>query len=771
MATLRAPASGETVRRLALLWTLRYQALAATLVLGVSCHGNLTSGRQFECSVDQQCGEGWRCVQCGAKEGPTGVCVKTGETLSGGCNVGAGDPDVEDLAKPPDPSPDAADLIEILDTKYVETGSVAACQGNPLDCGTDPNHPVCCVVQGTAQCCQCAGDAACAAKGQTCFEGRCLNCHPGLADCESVSSARLCRLDGSGWDFTECGVLKCVGGLCAYCVPGFKKCEGTQVLQCQNDASTFTKVEDCDTSTTGRKCLLGACIQACDLNAKFHTNQGCEFWAIDMDNYHDNDPASDGQNSPYAIVVSNPDPDFPAIVTISQTDGQETQVAAPPLTATPIFLKAFNVAGPMKAKMARRVTSTLPIVAYQFNPLENVGVYSNDASLLLPTNVLGKHYMVMSWPTLPGTNDAGQILASNFAVVAAETTKTHVKVTVTAKTQGGGGLPVIAAGGKYETDIDPFDVLNFEASEPFGDLTGSTVDADGRVSVFGGHVCANAPISQCVTGKCSYDPSISCATSTDCPGISACDHMEEQIQPLAAWGMSYVVGRFWPRGSAPDVIRVLAAEDDTHVTVAGASVTVPVLSRGKFHEFEITSNVEITADKQILIGQFMEGQDAPGSAHNFCLDSTATAPCVTTTPSMCQCHSPGGLSTGTSCVDDSACSPNDANIGDPDFLIGVPIDQFRSDYVFLVPGKYSHSYINLVAEASAQITLDGNLLDPGNLHPVGSGAWSVARLPLGVGSHTVTSDRKVGISVYGWDRYVSYSYPGGMNVETLKAYP
>jgi hypothetical protein len=46
----------------------------------------------------------------------------------------------------------------------------------------------------------------------------------------------------------------------------------------------------------------------------------------------------------------------------------------------------------------------------------------------------------------------------------------------------------------------------------------------------------------------------------------------------------------------------------------------------------------------------------------------------------------------------------------------------------------------------------------------------VTRLPLLAGSHTITADKPAGIDVYGWDFYVSYAYPGGMNVETLAVY-
>jgi len=43
-----------------------------------------------------------------------------------------------------------------------------------------------------------------------------------------------------------------------------------------------------------------------------------------------------------------------------------------------------SVNGTIKSTSAYKVTSDLPIVAYQFNPLDNANVFSNDASLLIP---------------------------------------------------------------------------------------------------------------------------------------------------------------------------------------------------------------------------------------------------------------------------------------------------------------------------------------------------------------------------------------------------
>ena len=603
---------------------------------------------------------------------------------------------------------------------------------------------------------------------KVCFNAECLVCIPGAVDCASATVAQLCKLDGSGWDYTDCGGLMCVGGVCKSCIPGLKRCEDTRVFQCQEDATTWAFVEDCDTEKTGKICHLGMCVQLCALNEKFKTNQGCEYWAIDMDNYHDLNPAMDGQSSPYAIVVSNTNAQFTATITISQADKVLKTVQAPPATATPIWLDPYNVVGGMKAKRAFHLKSTLPIVAYQFNPLENVGVYSNDASLLLPVNALGKSYMALAWPT-EGTNEAGQMLASNVAIVAVEEGVTSVQVKPTADTIGGAGLPALKAGQTWKADLNQYEVVNLEAANPFTDLTGTVIDADRRIAVFAGHVCATAPLSRCVGGKCSHDPSLTCFSDESCPFIMACDHMEEELPPLAAWGNEYVVPRLWPRGKAPDVIRVLAASDNTHVTVKGASISIPVLQAGSYHEFEITQDIQVIADKPILIGQYMEGQDAPFAEHQSCgwTDFLDVIPCEEASAgSTCYCFDEYGQTT-KQCKSDADCSPDDANIGDPSFILGVPTKQFRKEYVFLVPPKYSQNFVTIVAGPGTVVLLDDTPLDASKFTPVGDGSWTVMRMPLASGSHRLNGDRPVGLTVYGWDRYVSYGYPGGMNTETL----
>lgn len=602
-----------------------------------------------------------------------------------------------------------------------------------------------------------------------CVDGQCLTCKPLARECTPYNETKVCRPDGSGWDKAPCGDKHCIEGSCLDCVPLSRKCVGSQVYRCTLDGSHYEFLEDCDTENTGMLCHLGFCVKLCEYNEKFKTNLGCEYFAIDMDQYDDKDPLDPyGPNAPFAVVVSNTTEGYTATVTVTHEGKVVAQVAAPPKKATIINLPPLNIVGATKSPLSYHIKSNLPIVAYQFNPLENVLVYSNDASLLLPLNALGRRYMVLAWPSI-GYNSAYQMLASNFAVVGVEDKPVTVRIYVTARTLSGSGVPALSAGQTWETTLSRGEVLNIEAADQFGDLTGSTVEADGRIAVFAGHVCADVPLSQCVGGKCSYDPKVSCTVSADCPPIAACDHMEEQLPPLSAWGKQYIVAKTWPRGKAPDIVRILAAEDNTKVTVTPAVTSVPTLNAGQFHEFEIMDHVEITADKQILVGQYLEGQDAPGAEHSLCVDIWTGEPCEKVSGlKSCQCYDVLTESIWGSCTLQSHCSPDDANIGDPSFILAVPVEQFRREYVFLVPTKYAVNYLTIIAPVGSKVLLDNTPVT--QFASVGSGKYQVARLPMSEGSHTLSSDQDAGIIVYGWDWYVSYGYPGGMKTETLKVW-
>src|SRR5262249_27660954 len=138
-------------------------------------------------------------------------------------------------------------------------------------------------------------------------------------------------------------------------------------------------------------------------------------------------------------------------------------------------------------KGAYHVRSTNPVTVYQFNSLEyqKAGVfsYSNDASLLLPTNTWRTSYYAAAWePT--STNP------SEVAVTARQDGTTEM-IKANADTQGGGGARVFGAGPPQPIMLNQGDVLDLTSIA--GDRPGPTFMPDKPIQLIGGHYCADVP--------------------------------------------------------------------------------------------------------------------------------------------------------------------------------------------------------------------------------------------------------------------------------------
>jgi hypothetical protein len=436
---------------------------------------------------------------------------------------------------------------------------------------------------------------------------------------------------------------------------------------------------------------------------------------------------SDAQHSPFAVVVSNPQAkDVTVTVTgpgaqvITQTIAAGQVSAIKPQTASsPI--PDQSVDGSTKEKRAYKITSDLPIVAYQFNPLDNVNVFSNDASLLIPRTAFDQDYYAMSMPTLD--RRAGSTYGSNpyycYMTVVAWQDGSQIQFTPTVATTASAINATLAAGTPTTFTLNAFDVLQLEASGA-GDLTGTHITSPNMMSygVFGGHEAT-------VFGE---------TTPPDTTHTSRCcaDHLEEMMFPSSTWGKEFAIARSQSRmTNENDTIRVLAQAPGTTVTFTPppTSGTCATLAAGQFCEVRIMVDTEISANEPILVGHFLQA-------------ATWSTP-------------PGTPASQRSTI----------GTGDPSMAIAAPTEQFRKDYAFLVPAQYSANYVSISAAATGGVTLDGVPVTLAAF--TGGGTHRAARVQVAAGQHKITCADGCGITVYGYSDGVSYMFAGGLDLKPI----
>jgi hypothetical protein len=639
---------------------------------------------------------------------------------------------------------------------------------------------------------------------QICVAGECRE--PGLCEPLTVDSCTTCNryvgCDSTGTREGEfdvpftltCQVVDGVAQLVErVCLPGETRCADTTILEgCDECGLAFEVANDCRAENETTLCDLGECVPLCEYIKKRKSYIGCEYWAVDLDNafvpggggtYID----ADGQ--PFAIVVSNPNVDLAATVTVSWRDGVLREAVVQPgelhvfemheysgisdTTGTPIA----DLQGTMVGFEAFQVQSTVPIIAYQFNPLDNETVYSNDASLLFPTSSLGTEYLVMT------RRQTFDILKGYVTVVGALEGTTRVTVELPeytlenpVETLAGidiprrENIPRMRGGETRVFELEQFMVLNIETDRIGADLTGTRITSDRPVAVFGGSEAANAPNDDscvfrptapagepryvCEATRLDLDNLINCENAAGEPDIRLCtdfitccaDHIEHQMLPLFAWGREYVAARSAPRGDEADIWRIMAGRDGVNVELVGLPDTwflpdlVPrmrdrefTLDKGEWFEFPSPVDFEIVADGPIMVGQFLSAEQAP-----YASSVGADKPPHT-----------------------------DANTGDPAFILAVPVEQYRSDYTFLAPNGFEFDYVTITAPFDAVVELDGVEVAADVWQTFGDETYKVARVLIADGVHSVVSDLPIGLTSYGYDSYVSYGYAAGLDIREI----
>jgi hypothetical protein len=456
----------------------------------------------------------------------------------------------------------------------------------------------------------------------------------------------------------------------------------------------------------------------CDEAGDFSTNLGCEFWAVDLPNddrgTFESPPAADQQ---FSVSVGNPSGLAPAQVEVylpgedipfasAQVDPRTTHTfTLPPASIEPNF-GTFD-------GLAYRVVSDTPIVAYQFNPLDNTTeVYSNDASLLLPTHALGDDYVAVTGSAILLSQGAADPMPRNagaFVSVVATQDNTEVEIDPTAPLVGGNVSTQTLNAGQVWT------IVSTQDSGATGNLSGTRVQANAPVAVFAGNVATIEPLE---AGEC-------CA-----------DHLEHQLSPRTAWSSRYAVApppSVTGQGDDPALYRFTGAFDDTHLLYC------PEAPAGAPEFINAGETIEFQTDQPFTV--VAENRDHAFGMAQFLLSN--------------QVLSTGGL-------------------GDPAMMIVPSALQFESRLAFVVPAGYVETHISVIAQGDETVTLDGDDIPEGQFETLGvldGERFRYAQVPVDEGQHIIEARGRVGVSVFGYDEAVSFAYPGGAGLRVVSVPP
>lgn len=458
------------------------------------------------------------------------------------------------------------------------------------------------------------GGAAGNAGGQNNFLDGCgvgvFSCEAERAvPCDEQSSlaARDCAAEG----------LRCQAPFgCIVCTAGEGSCENGAARLC-NAQGTAVEEFACD-SMQGMVCEPDGCKGACSPATLGDGYVGCDYFPTVTPN-----PVFSGFH--FAVAVSNSG-DTPANVVVTRADQSVTQSVVPPgelrmlqlpwvdelkggdqdACQTPPAVGATRLV----TGGAYRLRSDRPVSVYQFSPLEyklsplpeacplrndcpgrqvhdDEGClsFSNDASLLFPSNVLTGSYAVLAWPSTR--------LGQGFISVVGTQPGTQVTIQGRGRLAPGAG---ISEDGLGQVVLGPGDVLQLvaeaSATQTFGsDLSGTLISASAPVQVISGNSCGFVP-----------------EATTD-----ACDHLEQAMLPAETLGKDYLVTFPAAPGTvSPHVVRILAVVPNTRLVFDHALPGVGDDLRlspadGPLELTHVSDDFRVISDQPLLIAHYLQG--------------------------------------------------------------------------------------------------------------------------------------------------------------------
>lgn len=369
---------------------------------------------------------------------------------------------------------------------------------------------------------------------------------------------------------------------------------------------------------------------------------------------------------------------------------------------------------------AFHITTDYPVVAYQILPYGGGPSAFSSATLLFPTSAWGTNYVAINAyknaTKDPNASPLIDILASQDGTTVTILPKTNIV--------GGSGVAPATANTKTDYTLNKGEFLQIEQPE---ELSGSPIQSDKPIAVWGGHSCLYMPTDK-----------------------NACDSAQQQLPPVKALGNEYVGVRYRGRtggGQTETSVpwRIVGAVNGTKLTWS------PSKPANAPETLELGTVLEFDAGDPFVV----KAQD---EKHPFFLSEYMT----------------GGE------LFDSE--------GDPDWVSMVPPAQFLSSYVLFTDPTYSETNLVIVRQkAQYDNAFHDVFLDcMGKIEGFQTiGDYEYTRVDLETGNfmevngcsngrHEMHSQAPFGVTVWGWGskaaqgtKLVSYAYPAGASIQPI----
>lgn len=460
--------------------------------------------------------------------------------------------------------------------------------------------------------------------------------------------------------------------------------------------------------------FIGCMVLFSSLSFSQQTSRGRDFYFSYLPNYH-----NDGTNSADSLYIY--------VVADSATTGTLTYKNR----AGQTFTQTINITNPAQIWQHQVQWSSFELLGYNqsgtfvtdndnetaanqvFHVVTNkdVAVYAlnkavttSDATMVLPTSLLGTEYYVLAYKAdgaLSGGNNLNQSYTPSEFVVIATDDNTTVTVNPSAPTTETGSATktfTLQRGQAYLFQSQ------FSTSQLRYDLSGSRVTANKPLAIFAGHQRATVPVE--FRGS-----------------LTSRDQLYEQMLPTNVWGKSYIITPLaQPQGISTvgwDLWRVVASEDGTTLNFNGSQVST--LNRGQVYEASLTTAGLLTASKKVMVALYKKS------------------------------HSD---------------NPSTLLPGDPFMMIIPPRRQYLNKYRFSniqALGSFSQQFITVVTTRNNinSIQFDGAALNA-TFTDIPNTCFAYSNVRVGSNAHTLQSQQPVGLYVYGYGDADSYGYVGGM---------